>query len=1086
VYRTQKVKTKAGSISSSGLRSKDLMTPERILRFEVPSREVLDVMARATLPFSLQEQSSDMRFYRVVYFDTPSGDLENKGAVVRLTIDDAGRQTLNVDVRDRQKEDGEIVRRHSESEVTATDPAVLFSGIGEPAQIVRSLIDPRRLVPALELEIKRRLRTAHVNEANGHIKFAYDAVTVRKGDESGDLFELEVTLPTGESPKFEGLVQQLERDHHVRLTLAETVSRARELLRRLEIERLQDSVKAAREVAVIAYDRGRVALCRMETNRLRVPAGRGSGNEAVRRVLTEHFGRPYGRIRYLGTNAGTEGHPSVEVWLAEDVANMDDKCVWTRLEDVLNMVGTPTLRDARTLSALNAVARSNVVGRSALRSRIGQLESEEEDSDTATLFELTVSHHQNAQRPEIEDVAPKDVPPHLLLNPEISRLLFDERILVMIEDAQMPLLERVKFLSMFWSRLDDFFMTRIADFKDQVAEGEKELTLDGLTPIEQLEVTRLRARHCAERAYSDLSEQLIPALKEQGIDILRWGELTDADRAYLRETYTQRIETVITPVIADPTHPFPHIRNLRPAIAAIVRLPESTREHFVAIQLPGELPRFVPLPGGKRLVPLEEIILAALPNLYRGLEVVRAHTFRVTRSGNLEIGEEPAGGILAAVEAEVARRPFGGAIRLEVESTMPAPMRDRILRELQFEIPESVTTLSEADVYPVERFVDLVALKEIAALDVPELHFKAVDRHAPFDDKRSIFDQLRNGDRLVCFPYDSFDKSVERLITEAADDPDVVSIKITLYRTDRGSRIVQALARAREEGKDAFALVELKASFDERRNVEWARSLEGAGVHVVYSPANFKVHAKTALVVRREKGEMQRYAYIGTGNLNAATARGYTDIGLFTTDNELTEEVNGVFNVLTGYSAGAEFKHLLVSPFNMRSRFLELLDREIEHAKAGRRGFVRIQMNGLADRRMIGALYRASKAGVRVEMAIREICCLRPQVPGVSEHITVVSKLGRFLQHSRIYRFENNGEPEYFIGSADWRPRNLSKRVEVITPIRDPHHRAVLDELLDSYLTDPDVWRLRADGSYVRGSEVVGASSKSAEASAAD
>ncbi|HEY0811429.1 MAG TPA: CYTH domain-containing protein, partial [Longimicrobiales bacterium] len=576
------------------------MTPERVLRFEVPSRDVLDDMAQAPLPFELQEQSSDIRFYRVVYFDTPSGDLENKGAIVRLSIDDHGRQILIVDVRDRENDDGEIVRRHAESDVAAIDPAVLFSGISEPAQIIRALIDPRRLVPALELEIKRRARTALLDGGVDSIKFAYDAVTLRRGDDTGEIYELEVSLPSGETPRFEGLVQQLERTHHVRLTLAETIGRARELVRHMEVERLQDSVKAAREVAVVAYDRGRVALCRKESH-LRVPAGRGSGSEAVRRVLSEHFGRPYGRIRFLGTSAGTEGHPSVEVWLAEDVANMKDKCVWTRLEDVLNMVGTPTLRDARTLSALNAVARSNIVGRSALRSRIGQLENEEEDSDTATLFELTVSH-QNAQRPDLDDVAPKDVPPQLLLNPEMSRLLFDERILVMIEDPEMPLLERVKFLSMFWSRLDDFFMTRIADFKDQVAEGEKELTLDGLSPIEQLESTRLRARHIAERAYSDLCDELIPALMQQGVEILRWGDLTDDDRKYLRDTYTQRVETVITPVIADPTHPVPHIRNLRPASAAIVRLPESTREHFVAIQLPGELPRFVPLPGGKRLV----------------------------------------------------------------------------------------------------------------------------------------------------------------------------------------------------------------------------------------------------------------------------------------------------------------------------------------------------------------------------------------------------------------------------------------------------------------------------------------------------
>jgi polyphosphate kinase len=1060
------------------------MTPERVLRFEVPSREQLEAMARALLPFSLREQSSDLRFYRVVYFDTPTSDLENKGATVRLNIDDRGCQTLIVDVRDHETEDGAIVRRRAEAEVTATDPAVLFSGISEPAQIIRSLIDPRRLVPALELEIARRLRIAQADAGPQNVRFSYDSITVRKGDLAGELFELEVTLPNTEDQEFEGLVQEMERTHSARLTLAETVGRARELLQRVEIERLQDNVKAAREVAVVPYDRGRVALCRQEKY-LRVPVGRGSGHDAVRRVLSEHFGRPYGRIRYLGTSPGTESHPSVEIWLAEDVANMKDKCVWTRLEDVLNMVGTPTLRDARTLSALNAVARSSVVGRGALRSRIGQFESEEDDADTATLFELTVSHHA-AQRPQIDDVAPKDVPPELLLNPEVSRLLFDERILVIVEDEQIPLLERVKFLSMFWTRLDDFYMTRIADFKDQVAEGETELSLDGLTPIEQLELTRLRARHIAERAYGDLMDELLPQLAEHGISLLRWAELSDKDRKYLRDTYRQRVETVITPVIADPTHPFPHIRNLRPAIAAIVKLPESTREHFVAIQLPSELPRFVPLPGGKRFVPLEEIILAVLPNLYRGLEVVRAHTFRVTRSGNLEIDEEPAGGILPAVEAEVARRPFGGPVRLEVESAMPAPMRDRILRELQFETPESLTLLSEADVYPVERFVDLVAFKEIAALPIAELHFEEIERNKPFAENQSIFEQLRTGDRLVCFPYDSFDNSVERFIAEAAEDPDVVSIKITLYRTDQGSRIVSALARAREAGKDAFALLELKASFDERRNVEWARSLESSGVHVVYSPANFKVHAKTALVVRREKGELQRYAYIGTGNLNAATARGYTDLGLFTTDPALTEEVNDVFNVLTGYSGGGEFQHLLVSPFTMRTRFLELLNREVEHAEAGRGGHVRIQMNGLADRRMIGALYRASRAGVKVEMAVREICCLRPGIPGVSDNITVVSKLGRFLQHSRIFRFQNAGDPEYFIGSADWRPRNLSKRVEVITPIRNPEHRAVLDDLLESYLNDPEVWHLQPDGSHVRNGEVVGSALRAAAASAAD
>ncbi len=1049
------------------------MKPERILRFEVPNRELLEQMAAGPLPAGLAEQSAEMRFFRSVYFDTSGGDLQNKGATIRLHIDDRGKQVLFVDVRERETPEGALVRRRADAEVTAIDPAVLFSGTTEPAQIVRALIDPRRLTASLELEVTRRMRDARLPGSDQVIELSYDAITLRQGDVTGELFEIEICLPGGNAPRFEGLVQELEQHYPVRLTFAETVSRARDLLRRLEIERLQVSVKAAREVAVVAYHRGRIALFRQGKQML-VPTGPGTGHDAVRRVLSEHFGRPYGRIRYLATSAGTESHPTVEVWLAEEVASIKAGTAWTRLEDVLNMVGTPALREVRTLTALNAVARSNVVGRAALRSRMGGLADEEEDTDTATLFELTVSQTRDRTTAMLDDTAPKDVGAEYLFNPEISRLLFDERILTFVEDPDVPLLERVKFLSMFWSRLDDFFMTRIAEFKDQVMDAETTLTPDGLTPMQQLEITRLRARHLIERAYGHLIEDLLPELEKHGIELLRWDDLEPDDMRYLRDSYTTRLEAVVTPVITDPTHPFPHIRNLRPAIAAVVRMPESTREYFVAIQLPGELSRFVPLPDGHRFIPLEEVILAMLPNLYRGLEVVRAHTFRVTRSGNLDIAEDPAGGILPAVEAEVARRPFGEPVRLEVDGAMSTSMRDRILRELQFETPEAVSMLGEADVYPVQRFVDLVAFKQIADLDRPQLKFEPIKQNTPIDPARSIFEQVSAQEHLVCFPFDSFDGTVERLIADAAADPDVLSIKITLYRTDRGSKIVQALADAREAGKDAFALVELKASFDERRNADWARSLEASGVHVVYSPANFKVHAKIALVVRREGDTVQRYAYIGTGNLNAATARGYTDIGLFTTDPDLTEEVSGVFNLLTGYSAGAEFDNLLVSPFNMRARFIELIEREIEHARAGRQALIRLQLNGLADRRMISTLYRASQAGVRCELAVREICCLRPELPHISENITVVSKLGRFLQHARIFYFHNNGESDYFIGSADWRPRNLSKRVEVITPIRDARHRAVLDELLDSYLKDPDVWRLRPDGSYARAGQRVG------------
>lgn len=1043
---------------------------ERVLRFEVPEHETLARISNAPLPFGLEEQSSDLDFFRVVYFDTSTGDLERKGASVRLSIRPDETQTLSVDVGVADDANASVTRRHAEARVEALPPIRLFAGTSEPARMIRALVDPAHLRPTIEIETVRRLRRAVLPGAEGEtIDFAFDAVTVRKGDLSGELDELEITI-RGEAPTIrEGLVEAVEEAYGIRLILADTVARARGLLDQMMLSRLEQDVRAAREVAVVAHAQGRIALC-SEGESLYIPTGHGSGQEACRRVLRNVFGRSLGRIRLLGTAPGMDARPGLEVWLAEGVSG-GEACKWLPIEVVLEHVGAPQLRDARTLSALHAVARSELAAHSAVSGN-GALPGT--TNAAYPIFERAVSA---ARVPALlESIKAKDVPSELLLNPELSRLAFDERILVIAEDPRTPLLERVRFLSMFGMRLDDFFTTRIAEFKKQVAAGDTDRSIDGLTPDAQLDVTRIRTRRMFDRAYRLLMDKLLPELESHDIRVRRWADLGTEERDFLRRTYEPQAEAVLTPVIADPTHPFPHMRNLRPAIAAIMRLPESTDEHFVAIELPSGMPRFVQLPNTHDFVPLEELILAWLPSLYPGLTVVQANTFRVARSAVVEFDEEPEGGVLAAVEEQVAQRPFGEVVRLEVESAMSNALRDRLVRELQFEMPEVMTGLSHDDVYPVERLVDLAALREIAATDVPELKFDKLEQTTPLDTDRPIFDQLRERDVMVRFPFDSFDETVERLLEEAADDPDVLAIKITLYRTDAKSRLVQALARARGIGKDAFALVELKASFDERRNIEWARSLQSAGIHVVFSPTSIKVHAKIALIVRREEDGIRRYVYIGTGNLNAATARAYTDVGLLTADPELTEEVNDVFNLLTGYSGASDFQHLLVSPFTMRDRFIALIDREIEHVKAGREGRIRIQMNGLADRRMISALYRAAHEGVKIDMMVREICCLRPGVEGVSENIRVVSKLGRFLQHPRIYCFHNAGDPEYFFGSADWRPRNLSKRVEVITPIRAAEHRATLDRMLDEILNDPDAWTLQADGSYVRGDEVIAGS----------
>jgi polyphosphate kinase len=408
-------------------------------------------------------------------------------------------------------------------------------------------------------------------------------------------------------------------------------------------------------------------------------------------------------------------------------------------------------------------------------------------------------------------------------------------------------------------------------------------------------------------------------------------------------------------------------------------------------------------------------------------------------------------------------------VRLEVEASMPREMCESLLRELQFASGDSVSTLSAADVYPVDGLVDLYGLEEISDLPLEEMRYPPLERSFPLDRSRPVWDVLSEGDVLLRFPHDSFEETVERVLAAAATDERVVSVKITLYRTSRSSQVVRLLRTARRAGKDVLAVVELKASFDEQRNIEWARKLESAGIHVVYGPAQLKVHAKVMLVVRREEDGLKRYVYIGTGNLNAATAAAYTDLGLFTEDETLGEELQDVFNGLTGYAAPTAFEKLLVAPFNMRDRFLELIAREVEHAESGAGGSIRVKINGLTDPEVIAALYRASQAGVRCELVVRGLCSLRPGVPGLSENITVRSILGRFLEHARIYEFANAGQPEYFIGSADWRPRNLSRRVEIVTPVAEPAHQATLRSIIEADLANPDGWILHPDGSYHQG-----------------
>jgi polyphosphate kinase len=1035
-----------------------VMQRQSSFRFAVPDRATLERLASGPLPHVVHG-TTDVSVFRDVFFDTPARDLATRGAVVRLCVRQDGGATLAVEVLDGADAAGNAGR--ARADVGATSAPAVFAGDDEAARLVRALVDPARLVPILELETLRRSRVAETGEGVS-ITLCADLVTVRIGSVSADLFELEVTGAADVSAPLPAFARELQHRLSLRPIFADTVTRAREMAEELELGALEHAFRAAREVAVVLHERGALGLV-ASGDELTVPWAPGFGPSACRAALRQALGHGRARIRLLGVSADLPGRPAIEVWLAEEAGAGagERELSWLPIDEALQRAGSPGMRNARLLAALQIVSRSSFLswapppGGADVLPRIG---------GSAEPFERVL------QRLEGEktafELSPSDVPPRLLLNMELSRLAFDERILIIAEDPATPLLERVRFLGMFGQRRDDFFMSRVAHFKRLLARGDDTRTLDGLTPAEQLGVIAIRARQITERAYRLLNRRLLPDLEAHGIRLERWDSLSEEDRAYLRATYGRSIETLVMPLVADPAHPFPHVRNLRPALATIVRTPEDGSEQLVAVELPGDLPRFVPLAGGRRFVLLENVIEAALPELYPGLEVVSAHTFRVTRSAKLDLTGEPLD-ILQLVEEEVTRRPFQEVVRLEVEHAMPMHMRHHLLREFQYELEQQLSVPGEQDVYAVGRLVDLAALQELAAIEMPELKFQPLERRAPLAAERDLFSQVAERERLFHFPWDDFEASVERFLHEAAVDTDVVSIKVTLYRTSSDSGVVAALREARARGKEVVALVELKASFDEQRNIEWARELEQDGIRIVFSPIRFKVHAKIALVVRREAGELRRYAYIGTGNLNAATARAYVDLGLLTADPELTREVGSVFNLLTGYSTGAEIRSLLVAPFDMRQRLLRLIERETAHARAGRPARIRVQINGLADRRLIGALYRASQAGVKIDMMVREICALRPGVPRVSENIRVVSLVGRLLQHARIIHFANNGSDEYYIGSADWRPRNLSERVEVATPIRDPEQHALLDRILDATLNDPDAWELTPDGEFV-------------------
>ncbi|MEV6607850.1 RNA degradosome polyphosphate kinase [Kutzneria sp. NPDC051319] len=664
------------------------------------------------------------------------------------------------------------------------------------------------------------------------------------------------------------------------------------------------------------------------------------------------------------------------------------------------------------------------------------------------------------------DIDETDLPDDRYFNRELSWLDFNARVLALAEDASQPLLERAKFLAIFASNLDEFYMVRVAGLKRRDETGLTVRSADGLTPSEQLSRIAARSQELVDQHAKAFLNEIRPGLEQHNVRIVSWHDLDENDQLRLSNLFSEQVFPVLTPLAVDPAHPFPYISGLSLNLAVTVRSPEGGPEQFARVKVPDNVPRLIRVEADRRsgtatFLPLEELIAAHLGELFAGMDIIECHVFRITRNADLEVEEDQDEDLLKALERELARRRFGPPVRLEVGDDMTDHVLRLLLREMEVE-PEEVVE--------VPGLLDLSCLWQVYGVDrkelkdppfVPATHPAFAERETP----RSVFATLRDGDVLVHHPYDSFSTSVQRFIEQAAADPNVLAIKQTLYRTSGDSPIVDALMDAAEAGKQVVALVELKARFDEEANIKWARALEKAGVHVVYGLVGLKTHCKTALVIRQEGSSIKRYCHIGTGNYNPKTARLYEDVGILTAEPTIGADLTDLFNVLTGYARQENYRSLMVAPYGVRRGIVRRIEQEIEHQRAGRPAGVRLKVNSLVDEQVIDALYRASQAGVPVEVIVRGICALKPGVPGLSENIKVRSILGRFLEHSRIVRFA--GSDELWIGSPDMMHRNLDRRVEVLVNVTDRKLVAQLDSVLDSTM-DPATrcWELTSDGNW--------------------
>ena len=1027
--------------------------------WDVPTAAALRRLVAEPLPFGLQGQPVGPRFHRDLYLDTADGALRQRGATCRFRLRTDERCELLVSLLAHVNGRPEL--RKLEAAVVADEPRSACEGPSEPARLLRGLVSPAALDVQLDLETERHTRELSAGWLRrARFELTYDVVTVRAAGLARTFQEVDLREVRAGKPSFEQLSRALREAYALRTITTDRPVRGALLRAALESEALARAVGSGQWVVIIALD-GLQAACIVDGDMRRLPIAEGRGEDACRHLMRHVLGSAVGDLHLLST-VRTDGRwQSLEVWIATHVERSarperTSNIEWMPVADLQRRVGSSLVSDPPTVAALTTFDRSGLLA--------GLSETPAAGSESETGY--TADFRTVATDPAMQAVSAEEP----LLDGDLSLLAFNERVLALAESKSVPLLERVRYLSIVNANLDEFFMVRMGGMKYGSLEVAAEA--GGQVAGPRLEAISRRVRTMIARQYRciDVCRQ---ALAEAGIFLRAPAELSAAQRDYLRTYFRSTVFPYLTPraITATPGLSFPLIPDLTLCMVVMARGPHAgAARHIGDLVVPAAVPRFVRLPDSDDFVALEDVIRHELDALYPGRRVEHAYLFRVTRYADLDVDERHAGNLAQAIAESTQRRRHQPVVRVEVERAMPAAIRDRLLHELQLEPGAQHGVLGADEVYEIDGLMDPGALRQIAGLPRPELRFPPFQPNAHLDVSRPLWETLREHDVLLHHPYDAFSSTVERFFDEAADDPDVAAIRVTLYRAGERSPIVDALARAAKAGKDVTAFVELKARFDEERNVTWAKHLEAAGVHVVHGVQGVKNHAKVAMVVRREDGIPRRYVHVGTGNYNAETARAYTDFGLLTARETLCADVNDLFNALTGSSALAAhpYRDCLVAPAGLLPGLIERIEREADHARSGRGGQIRMKLNGLSDADVVRALYRAARAGVEIELIVRGICTLSPGAAGTADRIRVVSLLGRFLEHARVVVFANGGDPEYFIGSADLRPRNLRRRVEVLAPVHEPRLRARLDGILDRELADPTAWVLAPDGTYAQ------------------